>query len=322
LSNSLQEFPPLVKKKKSGSLLYEKAKSQSELLLMVLPILIILILFNYIPMFGLVLAFKRLQVNLGIFRSPWVGWSNFRFFFSSPDAWRVTRNTVGMNFLFIFTTTFSALVLALILNEVRSKTAVKIYQTIYFLPYFLSWVVVGYMLYALLNPYGLVNNIISSMGGEKLKFYENARYWPIILGLSRIWKGIGYSSVVYYAGLMGISPAYYEAARIDGATKMQEIAKITIPLISPLIAILLILAFGQVFRGDFGMFWHLPRLQYNGLLKPTCDIIDTYVYNSLRVVGDVGMASAVNFYQAIIGLVLVMTINRITKSVSAEHALY
>jgi putative aldouronate transport system permease protein len=295
---------------------------QSQLLVMTIPVVLLLILFNYIPMFGLVIAFKRLQVNLGILRSPWVGFQNFRFFFTSPDAWRVTRNTVGMNFLFIFTTNLSALALALAMNEVRSRLSLKVYQTIYFLPYFLSWVVVGFILYGVLNRFGLINGLMRSLGLERIAFYDTPGYWPAILGVVRIWKGIGYSSVVYYAGLMNIDPGYYEAARIDGASKWQEITKISIPLISPLIAMLLILAFGHVFRGDFGMFWHLPRLEHNGILKPTVDIIDTYVYNSLRITGDIGIASAVNFYQAFVGFALVMTVNRVTRAISAEHALY
>lgn len=321
MSNSLQEFPPLVKKRSRGNLV-TKIKTQSQLLLMVIPVVVILIMFNYIPMFGLVIAFKRLQINLGILRSPWVGLNNFRFFFTSPDAWRVTRNTVGMNAIFIFTTTFSALLLAVALNEVRQRGLTKFYQTVYFLPYFLSWVVVGYMLYSMLNSYGLLNGLIVSLGGEKVAFYQKPGYWPVILGVIKIWKDIGYSSVVYYAGLMGINPEYYEAARIDGASKWKEITKISIPLISPLIAILLILAFGNIFYGDFGMFWLLPRLETNGILKPTCDIIDTYVYASLRQIGDIGLASAVNFYQAIVGFLLVVILNRVTRAFSPEHALY
>ncbi len=322
MSESLNEYPPLVAKRGRG-MLRRRFRMQSELHIMALPVVLILILYNYIPMFGLVIAFKRLQVNLGILRSPWVGFQNFRFFFSSPDAWRVTRNTVGMNFLFIFTTNFSALILALAMNEVRRRGILKFYQTIYFLPYFLSWVVVGFMLYGMLNRFGLVNAFLTrTFGIEPIRFYDTPGYWPVILLLVRIWKGIGYASVVYYAGLMAIDPGFYEAARIDGATKFQEITKISIPLISPIIAMLIILAFGHVFRGDFGMFWHLPRLDRNGILKPTVDIIDTYVYNSLRIIGDIGIASAVNFYQAFVGLVLVLTVNRITRGISAEHALY
>jgi putative aldouronate transport system permease protein len=296
---------------------------QSELLVMALPVVILLILFNYIPMFGLVIAFKRLQVSLGILRSPWVGLENFRFFFTSPDAWRVTRNTVGMNFIFISTVNSSALLLALAMNEIRSRAVLKLYQTIYFLPYFLSWVVVGYMLYAVLNRFGLMNTVLVRVfGSDPVRFYDSPRYWPMILALVRIWKDIGFSSVVYYAGLMSIDPVFYEAARIDGATKLQEIVKISVPLISPLIAILIILALGQVFRGDFGMFWHLPRLETNGILKPTVDVIDTYVFNSLRIIGDIGIASAVNFYQAFVGLILVMSVNAVARRVSADHALY
>ena len=322
MSESLREFPPLVAKRRRGALL-RHARTQSELLLMTLPVVVLLILFNYLPMFGLVIAFKRLQVSLGILRSPWVGLENFRFFFTSPDAWRVTRNTVGMNFIFIATVNSSALILALAMNEVRRRSALKLFQTIYFLPYFLSWVVVGYMLYAVLNRFGLLNSFLGAVfGAEPKRFYDTPGYWPAILTVVRIWKDVGYSSVVYYAGLMSIDPVFYEAARIDGATKLQEITRISVPLISPLIAILIILAFGGVFRGDFGMFWHLPRLATNGILKPTVDVIDTYVYNSLQIVGDIGIASAVNFYQAFVGLFLVIAVNRIVRAVSSEHSLY
>ncbi|MBT3276039.1 MAG: sugar ABC transporter permease [Spirochaetales bacterium] len=292
-----------------------------EFTLMALPALIFLFIFNYLPMAGIIIAFKRFRVNLGFFKSPWAGFDNFDFFFKSQDAWRITRNTLAYNATFIVIGLIVSVTFALMLYEIKRRGAVKIYQTVFFFPYFLSWVVVGYTLYSFLNMrYGILNNLIVSLGGQEMMWYTTPAYWPPILVFMNLWKTIGYFSVIYYAGLMGIDKEMFEAATIDGASKMQTIRHISIPMLSHLMMVLVILQIGRIFYADFGLFYHLPK--DIGLLYKTTDVIDTYVFRALRVTGDIGMASAANFYQALMGFLLVITSNLIVRKVSYEHALF
>lgn len=285
-----------------------------------LPGILFLLLFCYVPMFGIIIAFKKYNYADGILGSPWVGFDNFGFFFSYPDAWRITRNTIGLNLLFIASHTSVGIVFALMLNEIRRRFFVKAYQTIFFFPYFLSWVVVGFVVFAFLNlQYGFVNTILDTFGIKPVQWYAEAKYWPAILTIVTIWKSAGYNCIIYYAGLMGINEEFYEAARIDGATKLQMIRYISIPLLAPLITILLILSIGGVMRADFGLFFHVTR--DIGLLYPTTDVIDTYVYRMLRTT-DVGMSAAVGLYQSVIGFFLVVLTNYIVNKRNPENALY
>lgn len=288
---------------------------------MALPGILFVFIFNYLPIFGIVIAFKNFVPAKGFFGSAWVGFSNFRFLFNSPDIWRVTRNTVVLNALFIITGTIIAVTFAILLNEIRKKIFTKFYQTVFFFPYFLSWVVVGYIFYALFSvEYGITNSIFSFFGKEPVQWYTQASYWPALLVFANIWKTVGYSSVIYYAGIMSIDSEYYEAAEIDGASKLQMVTHITIPLIVPLISILTILAIGKIFYSDFGMFFQLTR--DSGLLYSTTDVIDTYVYRSLRQVGNIGMSSAAGLYQSIVGFILVLATNTIVKKLNPENSLF
>ena len=292
-----------------------------EFSLMALPAVVFLFIFNYLPMAGIVIAFKQFRVNLGFFKSPWTGFDNFDFFFKSQDAWRITRNTLGYNVAFILIGLVVSVTFALMLYEIKRRGPVKLYQTVFFFPYFLSWVVVGYTLYSFLNMrYGILNNIIVSLGGEEMQWYTTPAYWPPILVFMNLWKTIGYFSVIYYAGLMGIDKQLFEAATIDGASKIQTIRHISIPMLSHLMMVLIILQIGRIFYADFGLFYHLPK--DIGLLYRTTDVIDTYVFRALRVTGDIGMASAANFYQALMGFLLVMTSNFVVRKISYEHALF
>ena len=296
-------------------------KRNIEFTLMALPAVAFLFIFNYLPMAGIIIAFKRFRVNLGFFRSPWVGFANFDFFFKSQDAWRITRNTLAYNTAFIVLGLVVSVMFALMLYEITRRGMVKFYQTVFFFPYFLSWVVIGYTLYAFLNMrLGILNTLIVAAGGERMQWYTTPGYWPAILTFMNLWKTIGYFSVIYYAGLMGINKELFEAATIDGATKLQTIRRISIPMLSHLMIILVILQIGRIFYADFGLFYHLPK--DIGLLYRTTDVIDTYVFRALRVTGDIGMASAANFYQAIMGFLLVLTSNLIVRKVSYEHALF
>jgi putative aldouronate transport system permease protein len=289
--------------------------------LMALPGVLLLFVFSYMPMAGIVIAFKRFRANLGFFGSPWVGLQNFRFFFESQDAWRITRNTLAYNAAFIVLGLVISVIFALMLFELTNKAALKFYQTVFFFPYFLSWVVVGYVLYAFLHTqFGLLNGLLRALGGKEVQWYISPGYWPAILVFMNLWKTVGYFSVIYYAGLMGIDRELFEACVIDGASKLQTITRISVPLISNLMIALVILQIGKIFYADFGLFYNLPR--DIGNLYPTTDVIDTYVFRSLRVTGEIGMSSAANFYQAIIGFILVLTSNWVVRRMSPDHALF
>jgi putative aldouronate transport system permease protein len=290
-------------------------------LLMAAPGLLLLIVFSYLPMFGIIIAFKDYRAAQGIFDSAWVGLKNFEFLFRSPALSRITFNTIFLNGVFIITGTVAAIALALMLNEVRFKMAARTYQTVVFFPYFISWVIVGYFSFAMLNSdSGLVNNVLRSLGLKEVAWYSSPQYWPTILTVTNIWKGVGYGSVLYLAGMLGINQEYYEAAMLDGATKLQQIRYITLPFLVPIIAITTLLAIGRIFYADFGLFYYVTR--DNSLLYSTTDVIDTYVFRALRVNADVGMAAATGLYQSFVGFFLVVLSNWLVKRANPERALF
>jgi putative aldouronate transport system permease protein len=292
-----------------------------EFILMCLPAIILVFVFAYLPMGGIILAFKDYRVDKGIIGSRWNGFDNFEFFFKSQDMWRVTRNTVLLNLLFITAGLIAAVTLALILFEIKNKWLIKGYQTMLILPHFLSWVIVAFMVYALLNPTaGIINQVLGMFGKEPIQWYHTPKYWPIIMMFTTIWKGAGMGSVMYFAALMGIDSEYFEAAAIDGATKWQITTKITLPFLVPLMTILTILNIGHIFRADFGMFYQVTR--DTGALYPTTDVIDTYVFRALRQMGNVGMSSAVGLYQSVVGFILIITTNAIVKKIEPDNSLF
>jgi putative aldouronate transport system permease protein len=306
--------------KKNKMTKWKYFKKNRELFILSLPGVIYTFIFAYLPLLFLVVAFKRFRFDLGILGSPWVGLDNFKFFFTSQAAAIITRNTVLYNLTFIVLTTVISVTLAILLNEMTSKWQ-KIHQTLLFLPYFLSWVVVGYITQAFLDSKsGLINQLFETYGFSPVNWYQEAKYWPFIIILVHLWKHIGFATLVYYGGLMGIDSTYYEAAKIDGASKWQMIKKITIPLLMPLIIILFIVDMGKIFRAEFGLFYFVPNDV--SFLYSSTDVIDTYVYRSLRVVGDLGMATAVGLYQSIIGLILVVSTNYIIRKINKDHALW
>lgn len=286
-----------------------------------LPGIILIFVFQYVPLaLGLVLPFKDVNYRDGIWKSPWAGLSNFKFLFSSDTAWRITRNTVGLNFLFIITVLFFSVVCALFLYQL-SKRSVKTYQTMLFIPYFISWVVASYVVFAILDmENGLLNSILQYFGKEPILWYNEAKYWPVILVLANLWKNIGYNTIIYYTGLLGINEEYYEASQIDGASKLQQIRYITLPLIKPVIITLLLLQLSKIFFGNFDMFYNLTM--NSAALYSTTDVIDTYVYRSLKVMGDLGMSSAAGLYQSFVGFVIVMSVNAIIRKVDNDNALF
>lgn len=305
-------------KKKTGKNL---KRNQLHLWSLCLVPMLLVFVFNYLPMGGIVLAFKNYNYSKGIFGSDWVGLNNFKFFMLSNDFVRITWNTLYMNFLFIVFGIFSSLVVAVLLFELRSRNATKVYQTILITPNFLSWVVVAYMAYAILHPAnGFLNMILSRFGIAPIDWYMKPGAWPWILVIASIWKNVGLDSVVYYAALMGIDTSLYEAAEIDGAGKWQRIRYILIPSIANLIIILTILKIGNIFRADFGLFYQLPRNV--GALYATTDVIDTYIFRTMRVNGNIGMSAAVGLLQSVVGFVLVLVTNWGAKKLDPESALF
>lgn len=288
---------------------------------MAIPGIVFLVVFSYIPLSGHLLSFKEFQINKGIWGSDWVGLDNFRFFFSNRDWIQVTVNTIYLNGLFIIFEMGFALLIALFLNEIRLKWFKRTIQSVVFLPYFISWVVVGYMAFILFNNTdGLLNRVLSMSGLQAVDWYQTPWVWPIILTLTRIWKSAGYYSIILLAAIAGFSADYYESARLDGATRLQQMKYITLPLLKPQIIILVLLGVGRIFYGDFGMIYGI--IGDNGILFPATDVIDTYSYRALRQLGNFSMSSAVVFYQSVMGLIAVVSFNALVRKVDKDSRLF
>ena len=273
-------------------------------------------------MSGLVLAFKKYNVRDGIFGSPWIGLQNFEFLFATKDAWIITRNTILYNLAFIIAGTVSAIGLAVFLNDIVSKKRKKVYQTLVLLPYMISMVVVAYLANAFLSSdTGFINNyILEPLGLQPVSFYSETKYWPFILIFINIWKGVGYSCIMYLANLGGIDPGYYEAAALDGATRWQRFTKITLPCLKPTIITLTILSIGKMFYSDFGLFYQVPM--QSGALFSVTQTIDTYVFYGLMKNGNIGMSAAAGFYQSMVGFILVLGTNAVIRRISRENAMF
>jgi len=296
------------------------------MLLMVLPATVWFICFAYMPMVGMIIAFKEYRYTrdgflASIVNSEWIGFENFKFLFNTPDAWIITRNTVLYNAVFIVLGLVMSVAIAILLSELVNKRLAKVFQTGMFLPHFLSWVIVGYFLFSFLSyDKGVVNQVLSWFGADPIQWYNDKTYWPIIIVLVFLWKSVGYNSVIYLAGIMGIDRSLYEAAMIDGANKWQQMRKITIPMLMPLIIILTLLAIGKVFYADFGLFFQVPR--DSGPLYSVTNVIDTYVYRGLKVTGEIGMSAAAGLYQSVVGFILVITSNWIVRRIDKDKALF
>lgn len=295
-------------------------------LLMAMPATIWFIFFSYLPMFGVVIAFKEYRYSrdgflASILNSKWVGLKNFEFLFKTNDAYIITRNTVLYNAAFILLGLVLSVALAIILSEIANKKLAKLYQTGMFLPHFLSWVIVGYFTYSFLSyDKGIVNQIADLFGMERMQWYNDPTYWPLILILVNIWKTVGYSSVVYLAAIMGIDRSLYEAAMIDGANKWQQIRHITLPMLTTLVTIMTLLAVGRIFYADFGLFYQIPR--DSGTLYSVTNVIDTYVYRGLKTTGEIGMSTAAGLYQSLVGFILVIGSNYIVRKFNKDNALF
>ncbi len=308
----------LKQKKRKKKRLYFKANYP--LYLMLFPGLAALIANNYLPMAGVMLAFKDYNYTKGFWGSKWVGLNNFKYLFTSDQAFVITRNTLLYNLTFIFISVTVALALAIGLSEIRNQKLAKVYQSIFFLPYFLSWVVVSYLVFSLLSvDMGAVNNVLKSWGMKAINWYTEPKFWPAILVTVNTWKWTGYDSIIYLASIVGIDKSYYEAAAVDGASRWQQIRHITIPSIMPVITILTLLKVGRIFYGDFGLFWNIPKNM--GILYNATNVIDTYVYRALTQSGDIGMAAASGLYQAVVGFILILSANALVRKIDPDQAL-
>lgn len=287
-----------------------------------LPGLLYLFINNYLPMFGVVIAFKDFNYTKGIFGSDWIGFKNFEYLFKTSDALLITRNTILYNAAFICLNLIVPVGVAILLNEVRKRWQSRVYQTVILLPYLISMVIVGYLVFAMLSAdTGFLNKtILPLLGLPEVSWYSEPRYWPYILTAIHIWVGAGSLSVIYLASIIGIDSEYYEAAMIDGAGKWHQIRRITIPLLAPVITIMTLLQIGRIFYSDFGLFYQVPLNA--GALQSTTNVIDTYVYRALMTLGDVGMSSAAGVYQSLVGFVLVLASNFVVRKVNKDHALF
>lgn len=291
------------------------------LFVMLLPATAYAIIFSYTPMTGIILAFKNYKYSGGIYFSPWVGLQNFKFLQIAGKLGMVTRNTLLYNAAFILLGVVFEMGVAIMLNELRKKWFRKGAQTMMFLPYFLSWVVVGALMYNIFNyERGVVNYALRAMGLDAFDLYNDPGAWPFVLISLRLWKFTGYGSVIYLAAISSLDQEMYEAATIDGANAWQKIRRITIPSLIPTMMILVLLGIGNIFRGDFGLFYQTVKT--SALLQPTTDIIDTYVFRMLINTGDVGMAAAAGLYQSVLCFVTIVVCNGLVRKVQPDYALY
>ena len=309
-------------------------KRQLAFLTMLLPGIAFLLCFNYLPMPGIIMAFKNYKLAIppkefwiqnkfiySVFvQNSWVGMANFKFLTATPDGWMILRNTVGYNLLFMSTGLVLSVGLAVVINELRNRRVAKLYHTILFLPYFISWIVCAYALYALISATGLFNQVAKAIGSPTVNYYTKSQYWPYIFLIANIWKYTGNGSIIYLATLTGFDQDLYEAAAIDGAGKWRQFWTITLPQLMPTIVLLQILAIGRIFNGDFDMFYSLPN--GSGILRNVTNTIDVYVYNALKAGSQLGYAAAGAFFQSTVGFLLVITTNIIVRRVEPDMSLF
>ena len=297
----------------------EKFKNDFPLYMMMLPGILYLIANNYLPMFGILLAFKRINYATGILKSPWVGLSNFEYLFKTKDAFIMIRNTLAYNAVWIVMDLVIAVFIALCMNEIAQRKIAKVIQPIICFPSMVSAVILSFLVYAFLShSYGYLNTRF--FADNPVQWYTTAKYWPFILTIVHIWQGAGQSSVIYMASIGGIDKGLYESARIDGATKFEQIRYITLPLLKPMITMMLLLSIGRIFNSDFGLFYQVTL--NNGMLYETTQTIDTFVYRALMISNNVGQSSAASVFQAVIGFVLVMVSNMLVRKINPENSLF
>lgn len=305
--------------KKQGFI--HEVKKNWPLFLMAAPMMILVFILSYLPMSGLVLAFKNYRFDLGIFGSEWNGLENFRYLFQSGAGWNITKNTILYNLLNLITSQFLSIIIAIVISEMAGRVYKKFTQSVIFLPYFISWVVVGTFVFNIFNyETGVLNNIRLAMGMDKINVYSMPGIWPVIICIFNSWKWCGYNSIIYIAAITAIDGECYEAADIDGANVFQKIWSITLPSIKPTIITMLLLQVGRILRGDFEMFYQI--VGNNGQLFDTTDVIDTFVFRSLLTNSNMGMNAAATFYQSVLCFVIIIVVNQVVKKVEEEYALF
>lgn len=303
-----------------GGFIYEFKKNRT-LFLMIVPAVLVAIILFYIPMVGIVLAFKNYRFDLGIFGSKWIGFDNFKYFFNSGTGLLVTKNTILYNLFNLITSQGLAIIVAILVTELKGKYFKKISQSIIFLPYFISWIIVGAFVYNIFNfESGTLNTILKALNMTPINMYEKPTAWVFVIAFFNSWKWVGYNSVIYIAAITSIDSESYEAADIDGANIFQKIKNITIPAITPTIIIILLLNVGRILRGDFQMFYQI--IGNNGQLFNATDVIDTFVFRSLVNNGDIGMTAAATFYQSILCFLIIMGVNGLVKRAEKDYALF
>lgn len=307
-----------VPKKQSAALIFKK---NWMLLALAAPVIVYLAIFKYGPMFGVILAFKSYEYQGGILGSDWTGLYNFEFFFKSDAFTIVVRNALLYNFVGIFLSISTSILLALLMFELSNKIAIRFYQTFMFIPRLLSWVIVAYMVYAFLSPTtGMLNKVYELFGATYVDWYTRPNVWIIFLPLAHIWKGCGMSALIYYSNLLGIDSEYFEAASLEGATRPQIARYITLPFLYPTVTILAIMDIGKIFNSDFGLFYQLPK--GSPLVRSTTDVIETYTYRAFYEDSNIGQSSAVGLVQSIVGMILVVFTNWVVRRVDPERALF
>lgn len=298
-----------------------EVKKNKALFIMAAPAVILVLVMSYLPMSGLVLAFKNYRYDLGVFGSEWNGLDNFSYLFNSGSGWLITRNTVLYNLLNLVTSQAIAILLAVFITEINKKIFKKVTQSIIFLPYFISWVIVGVFVYNIFNyETGLMNSLLGALGMDPVNAYEQPGMWPWIICIFNSWKWCGYNSVIYIAAITGVDAEIYEAAAIDGANIFQRIKSITLPCIKPTIITMLLLQIGRILRGDFEMFYQI--VGNNGQLYDATDVIDTYVFRSLMTNSNIGMTAAASFYQSVLCFIIILIVNAVVKRIDEDYALF
>ena len=300
----------------------KKMKHYWPMYIMFLPGAIYLFINSYIPMFGVQIAFRQYNAREGIYGSPWCGLKNFEFLTRTKDAQIMIRNTILYNLVFILLGTILAVATAIILNEIRNKSAKQLYQTIILIPFLISMVIVSYLAFAFLGTSnGYINNsMVKLFGIQPVDWYNTAKYWPVILVIINIWKNLGYNMILYYATICGIDSSLYEAAVVDGASRWQRVRYVTLPGLKSTIIVLTLMALGGIFRSDFGLFYQVP--QNSGPLIKVTQTIDTYVYRGLMSSSNIGMSSAAGLYQSVVGFILVVTANAIVRKIDRDSSLF
>ena len=299
---------------------WQQVQKNKTLLYMLLPALLYVIIFSYIPMFGITIAFKNYNYNDGIMGSPWCGLQNFEYLKISGKLWALTRNTLLYNLAFIVFGVIFEVGFAIMLSEITKKTFKKVSQAFMFLPYFISWVVVSTVMLNIFGQNGVLSNILTRFGIEDFSIYQQVKQWPVVMVGIRLWKQTGYGTVVYLAAIAGLSQEMFEAAQVDGAGRWQKIRYITIPGLKPTIFIMFLLSVGNIFRGDFGMFYQL--VGNNQLLLETSDVIDTFVYRSLITTPNIGMSAAAGFYQSVLCFVTIVSVNWLVRKIDPDYTLF